>query len=1107
MADEVTFTLPKPPILLGEENLEEWKAAIHNHFEWYNIEDYLLQSINEPVELDERKKWKHSRLQGKIIIHSTLTNKAVRDKLKNAGWNPLNDSDPKELYELVLRIVPSTSEEALSSLYLEFSSLNRNKYDSLSAFQTRVTCLKNRLEALNCLPPEKGNLIIVINALKTTYPDWHNFLMYDFENKELTWKKLMEDISKRATHELSQMSLLAANKTADSNSNKPLRNSNTDKSSNPRGKYIDCTTCGFKHMDSYKWCEQCKQHEGDHWEWCAECKKHHSNKYSDCKGKTAAVPSNASAGALNTSTGLPFGSTRLAQMTINSDWFEHRYITRDSILLDSACFNHIFNDKKWFIEYDDIDKQVSFGSSNGSTSIAIGRGVVRIPLQLPDGSTHMLELPNTLYQPATPCNLLSAGQLDRNSVIANGFDKTLCYRDTKNVLAQYTIIDSVFVISTAIHHPVFATQPRITYQTLHRRLLHCSHNKLMAVAKSMGLSFHTKEYTNFDCETCNASKAKAQISREVPIPVSQPLHEIHADSIHHSKLGVHGFRYSTYMLDACTGYHWIFFAQSMRDIATKLITWGNEIHNLTGRMIHEFFIDGGREFLRIKEWANAQGVQIRNTPPDTPEPRGRIERAGAVITTMARSAMIDANLPASFWPYAEAWAVKVLNLLPTSSNISPHQQIAQLLHLHDDFHQPFVKHIRIFGATAWLLLKGQNAPLKGDKAAPRAIKGRYLGSCSQKGHVVYVWIPSKHQITTARDVTIVETSQHINNCEIEEPEYIAQWESEEDDDQFISKVHRQIISAQQQDYGTTCDVIIQDIEPDNEEAIFATPPITPARKQVPAPAREQEIQSMHEILHEPESESESEHEADLDHFLDQLNDDDITDLRTEEPATLVPPNIVEPTIRQSSRSARRDYKAMHTGKESKKKLAMVTIISDRQIQPRILALSTMKATDQHKAPKSYFDARKRSDWSQWKPAFEKQFNDLQSRNIWDLVDLPTNAQLLPGRWVLDMKFNAQGEWDRNRARWVVCGNYENTESWAAQDVYAAVANSTSVKMFFTLVAVNDIECNQYDIITAFLNAKAKGDLVYVEQPHGFTDGTRRVCRLNQALYGLRKSAL
>jgi len=48
MADETTFTLPKILQLLGEENLEEWKAAIHNHFEWYDILQYLTDNVPEP---------------------------------------------------------------------------------------------------------------------------------------------------------------------------------------------------------------------------------------------------------------------------------------------------------------------------------------------------------------------------------------------------------------------------------------------------------------------------------------------------------------------------------------------------------------------------------------------------------------------------------------------------------------------------------------------------------------------------------------------------------------------------------------------------------------------------------------------------------------------------------------------------------------------------------------------------------------------------------------------------------------------------------------------------------------------------------------------------
>jgi hypothetical protein len=278
MAKENAFALPELPQLLGEENLEEWKAAIYDHFEWHGILQYLTDDVPEPPvdNIIEHKAWKRARLKGKITMCSSLTNKNVRDKLKNSGWNPIDDSDPKALYKLILQVIPSTSEEALSSLYAEFVTIDRAKYNSLAAFQTRITYLKNRLEALNCLPPERGNVIVVIKGLKTTYPDWHNFLMYDFEKEILTWKTLMEEISKRANHELIEMSLV----TTKSETNTPTP-SNTFQSQ--RSKKTYCSDCGFKHWPNNKWCEQCKQHEEDKWIWCFTCKKHHGYNYWKCK--------------------------------------------------------------------------------------------------------------------------------------------------------------------------------------------------------------------------------------------------------------------------------------------------------------------------------------------------------------------------------------------------------------------------------------------------------------------------------------------------------------------------------------------------------------------------------------------------------------------------------------------------------------------------------------------------------------------------------------------------------------------------------------------------------------------------------------------------------
>ena len=52
-------------------------------------------------------------------------------------------------------------------------------------------------------------------------------------------------------------------------------------------------------------------------------------------------------------------------------------------------------------------------------------------------------------------------------------------------------------------------------------------------------------------------------------------------------------------------------------------------------------------------------------------------------------------------------------------------------------------------------------------------------------------------------------------------------------------------------------------------------------------------------------------------------------------------------------------------------------------------------------PKSYKKARSGPHWDDWKPAFEKQMYDLESRNVWELVTPLPKDRILPGKWVLD----------------------------------------------------------------------------------------------------------
>jgi hypothetical protein len=91
---------------------------------------------------------------------------------------------------------------------------------------------------------------------------------------------------------------------------------------------------------------------------------------------------------------------------------------------------------------------------------------------------------------------------------------------------------------------------------------------------------------------------------------------------------------------------------------------------------------------------------------------------------------------------------------------------------------------------------------------------------------------------------------------------------------------------------------------------------------------------------------------------------------------------------------------------------------------------------------------------------------------------------LPGKWVYDEKIDPNNS-IQVRARWVVCGNYEE-DSWAIQDTYTAVTNVTSLRVFITMAVIKNLEILQFNFNTAYLNVMIPlGINIYIEQPQDF----------------------
>jgi hypothetical protein len=109
-----------------------------------------------------------------------------------------------------------------------------------------------------------------------------------------------------------------------------------------------------------------------------------------------------------------------------------------------------------------------------------------------------------------------------------------------------------------------------------------------------------------------------------------------------------------------------------------------------------------------------------------------------------------------------------------------------------------------------------------------------------------------------------------------------------------------------------------------------------------------------------------------------------------------------------------------------------------------------------------------------------------------------------------VKADANGRPVRFKARWVARG-FTQRHGVDYEDTYASVTKPATVKIILALKAKLNLECKQFDLVTAFLNALIKKFKIYVEMQHGFEDyaedGTQLVCFLLRALYGLKQSPL
>ncbi|RVW45084.1 Retrovirus-related Pol polyprotein from transposon RE1 [Vitis vinifera] len=142
----------------------------------------------------------------------------------------------------------------------------------------------------------------------------------------------------------------------------------------------------------------------------------------------------------------------------------------------------------------------------------------------------------------------------------------------------------------------------------------------------------------------------------------------------------------------------------------------------------------------------------------------------------------------------------------------------------------------------------------------------------------------------------------------------------------------------------------------------------------------------------------------------------------------------------------------------------------------ILDLSAVKISELYTLKQALKDPN-------WIQAMDLEIAALHRNQTWDLVEQPSEVNLIGCKWVYKLKHKPDGSIERYKARLVAKG-YNQTHGLDYFETFSPVL----------------------DVHNAFLNGELE-EQVYMSQPLGYLDTTfpTKVCRLKKTLYGLKQA--
>jgi hypothetical protein len=164
-------------------------------------------------------------------------------------------------------------------------------------------------------------------------------------------------------------------------------------------------------------------------------------------------------------------------------------------------------------------------------------------------------------------------------------------------------------------------------------------------------------------------------------------------------------------------------------------------------------------------------------------------------------------------------------------------------------------------------------------------------------------------------------------------------------------------------------------------------------------------------------------------------------------------------------------------------------------------------------PKSFKAALKDTDSEQWLQVIQLELEAMKEHHVFEFIpdDSIDPHQIIPSKWVLGLKLNADGTTNKWKARLIGRGDRQIGRRDFG-DITSLVVDSTSIQLVLSIAARHDLDIMTLDFLMAFLGCPLE-ETIYMCLPEGLWGShdpykrERPIVHLHKTLYGVRQANL